>query len=361
MKTIYKKDSKGKIRVLNIWVDGATLHQTSGLEDGKYVLESKRISGKNIGKSNEVSPEQQAIKQMKSKITEKLKKEYFETREEAINSEVILPMLAHNYKDHSDKINWDEGVYIQPKLDSMRCLAIVKDNQVKFRSRLNTDILEEHGGSIRHLVPHFNNLPDGIYDGELYAHGYSFQDCMKMVKKYRPGISENLKLHCYDYISPESFEKRFQKLSEIIIGKEGMELVVTEKIRNEDDLKRYHSQFISDGYEGSMIRHGNEGYKLNADSVNLLKYKDFIDIAIKVIDVIPMDNRPEQGKLICIMEDGQETTVSLALSHEERKEILINKNDYIGQIAEVRFFEYTENNLPRFAACHGFRLDKKLK
>ena len=48
----------------------------------------------------------------------------------------------------------------------------------------------------------------------------------------------------------------------------------------------------------------------------------------------------------------------MKFSHAEREEILQNKDQYIGQMAEIRFFEYTEDGLPRFPVCHGFRLDK---
>ena len=48
----------------------------------------------------------------------------------------------------------------------------------------------------------------------------------------------------------------------------------------------------------------------------------------------------------------------MKFSHKEREEILTNKVDYIGKIAEVRFFEYSEDGIPRFPVCHGFRLDK---
>ena len=43
---------------------------------------------------------------------------------------------------------------------------------------------------------------------------------------------------------------------------------------------------------------------------------------------------------------------------QERQQILIDKADYIGQTAEIRFFEYTDDGLPRFPVCVGFRLDK---
>ena len=48
----------------------------------------------------------------------------------------------------------------------------------------------------------------------------------------------------------------------------------------------------------------------------------------------------------------------MKFSHKEREEMLTNKSDYIGMIAEIRFFEYTDDGIPRFPVCYGFRLDK---
>ena len=70
-----------------------------------------------------------------------------------------------------------------------------------------------------------------------------------------------------------------------------------------------------------------------------------------------MEARPSQGKLICKFPGGQ-FTANLKFSHKVREDILKNKNQYIGKTAEVRFFEYTDDGLPRFPVCVGFRLDK---
>lgn len=359
MTTLYKKDSKGKLRVLKIWTEGADLVQASGLADGKLKEDRKTCKGKNIGKSNETSPEDQAVSEMKSKITEKLKTDYFKTEKEAMNCAVILPMLAHKYEDKAKKINWKEDVFTQPKFDGMRCFAIVKDGDVRLISRENTDILEQHGNSMKHLVEPLSKLKDGIYDGELYAHGYTFQENMELIKKYRPGESENVKLHCYDFVSDQPFSERSSELTRRAKDCPVISLVATKVISNEKQLKENHSKYLSEGFEGTIIRHGKEGYELNHRSVNLLKFKDFIDIVGKVIDVIPSDARPKQGVLVCTSKDASGTfKANLKFSHKDREEILKNKAQYINKTAEIRFFEYTDDGLPRFPVCVGFRLDK---
>ena len=60
MNTLYKKDTKGRLRMLDISTDGASIVQVSGLLDGKATHNVSLCEGKNIGKSNETSPEQQA-------------------------------------------------------------------------------------------------------------------------------------------------------------------------------------------------------------------------------------------------------------------------------------------------------------
>jgi ATP-dependent DNA ligase len=112
-----------------------------------------------------------------------------------------------------------------------------------------------------------------------------------------------------------------------------------------------------------MIRHSDEGYAVNKRSSQLLKYKDFLDETYTVIDIIPSESRPDQGVVVCRMDPtgmtmGGTFNCGMKFSHFERKVILSCKEEYIGQKAEVRFFEYTDGGLPRFPVCVGFRLDK---
>lgn len=137
-----------------------------------------------------------------------------------------------------------------------------------------------------------------------------------------------------------------------------IKIVETIKINSEEEVKNYHAKFLSEGYEGTMVRWGNEGYKVNGRSSNLLKFKDFKDESYEVIDVLPSVKNPEQGVVQCKNTKGDTFGCGMKFSHSQREEILFNKSDYIGKMAEVRFFEYTDDGLPRFPVCVGFRLDK---
>lgn len=340
---LYKKDSKGKIRVLFVSANEITegqLIQRSGLLDGKQVTHSSICKPKNIGKVNETTPSIQAIAQAEALVKKKLDEGYFKTIEEAENGEVILPMLAKDFKKEVKKVKYP--CYCQPKLDGMRALGS-ENNTLTSRKGKKID-------TVKHLQ--FNHLNGAIIDGELYAHGKTFQENMSLIKKAKKG-SEEIKFHVYDLISDKPFIQRYELLYHLTKNSDSLILVPTIVVNNEKQLKAQHSKYISQGYEGTIVRHSDAGYGINKRDSQLLKYKDFIDLATKVIDVVPSDKNPKQGVIVC---DG--FRCGMKFSHAEREEILKNKENYIGKTVEVRFFEYTDDGLPRFPVAVGFRLDK---
>lgn len=359
MKTLYKKDSKGNIRELNYWVEGADFCQSSGLLNGNLVENRKTCKGKNIGKTNETTPEDQAVLEMKSKIREKLQEDYFETIDEAENMAVLLPMLAKSYKDHSKKINWKDA-YLQPKLDGMRCLAVIKENNVQLFSRDGINLQEKHG-SLQHIIDELKSRfkdMNMILDGELYIHGITFQEIMKKIKKYRAGDSESVQYHIYDRISQDNFLIRNLILSNFLRNSAILINVKTISVFDESDFKTYHEEFLSEGYEGTMVRWGTEGYKINGRSEHLLKYKDFYDLDAIIVDIVPAENRPDWGVVVCEY-NGKQFRATPKMPHEDKIQMLKDKDNYIGETAIITYFEFTDDGIPRFPIYKGIRLDNQ--
>jgi DNA ligase-1 len=361
MTKLYKKDSKGKIRVWIGHTNGAELIEEYGLIDGKLANSSKTCKAKNVGKANETTPEEQALAELESRIKNKLDKGYFRTEEEARTVKVIAPMLAKNYHKEKKKIDW-KTAYVQPKLDGMRCLAIIKNGNVTLKSRDGKVIstVRHINQSIAELVQILPQYDNSILDGELYAHGHTFQQNMSYIKKYSEGLTELVSYNVYDIVMDVDFTTRNIALLRLFNAKPRyIQEVLTYKVTTEEQLKSYHKNFLGDGYEGTILRWGDAPYKMKGRSSNLLKYKDFIDNVFEVVDVIPSDARPEQGVLVCINESGQTFKANPKMSHAERANLLTNKKEFIGQTAEVRYFEETDGGVPRFPVCVGFRLDKQ--
>lgn len=355
---IYKVDSTGKDRYLHIWTDEDILYQESGVVDtDNPVIHKKTCTPKNVGKSNETTGKEQAKLEKASLIKEKLREGYFKTLKEAQENkntnEVILPMLAKTYKDHKDKIDWT-NCYVQPKLDGMRCLAVIKNGVVKLISRQGKEIT-----TVPHIVYELKKLKRNIIlDGELYLHGVGFQNNMKLIKKNRPGETDKIKYHIYDTVSDSSFKDRNTNLETLQIdGIDNCEFVETFEITSEESIKHYHSQFLAEGYEGSIVRWGDAGYKIDGRSENLLKYKDFQDIALPIKNITPNEVNANHGTPWFELK-GKKFKAGCKLSHEDREDLLTNKDKYIGKTAELRYFELSDEGTPRFPVMCGIRLDK---
>jgi len=354
---MYKKDSKGKIRYLIIDTIGNKVIQRSGMVGGRETQRDSYCDGKNIGRSNETTGEEQAKLVAKSKFDKKLKEGYFRTKLEAETTVVVLPMLAKSFDKEEDKVVYP--CYGQPKLDGMRGLGSHSDQSITSRSGNKVETLQ-------HII---DALPItlGTLDGELYAHGVNFQENMRLIKKYRPGETESVKYHVYDFITdtPMPFEDRYHRLCMLCANIPEIEVVETVVINNKEELLEYHKKNLAAGYEGTMIRWGDAPYKLNGRSSNLLKFKDFIDLALPLMGVEPSEKVPGHGKPYFKWPGatGHRLGVDIlgcgvALDHRMRADILKNQDKYIGKTCELRFFEYSETGVPRFPVMYGFRLDK---
>jgi DNA ligase-1 len=94
---------------------------------------------------------------------------------------MIKPMLAHKFDE--SRVDFSEPVYIQPKLDGVRCV-FTKDGAF---SRTGKQFM-----NVRHiemaLQPLFNTSPHMILDGELYNHKlkHDFEKIISLVRKQKP-------------------------------------------------------------------------------------------------------------------------------------------------------------------------------
>ena len=121
---------------------------------------------------------------------------------------MIQPMLA--YKVSNKEVDWSEKVFMQPKLDGVRCV-ISKDGAY---SRTGKEWLNIHHITAN-LEPFFEKYPDVILDGELYNHELKddFEKIISLVRKTKPKESDRVEsagyvqFHCYDYIPGPALRK----------------------------------------------------------------------------------------------------------------------------------------------------------
>lgn len=334
---------------------------TRGLLDGKKTSTKEWIKkGKNIGKVNETTPVGQAIFNAESKRNKKLDDGYDYTVEGSRTkfNDLLKPMLAQSYDKHKKKLQYP--CFAQPKLDGIRCLARKRDGEVTLYSRK---------GKVLDLVPHINEALSHILedeqcaDGELYVYGWDFQRIISAIKK----TSEDTPMigyHIYDFPNmqnrDEPFSQRFSyaQTSRIMnvptelfnpAGQSPLTLVETPIMNSEEQLIEYEEVSINKGYEGIMARNTDSLYLFGYRSVDLLKVKRFLDAEYKIIGVTDGVSI-EKGCAIftCITIDGQEFSVRPMGTHEERKQMFLNADTYIGKMLTVKYQELSNDGIPRF-------------
>ena len=348
--TLFEKASTGKTKHWTISVDTneiefAVIIVKYGADDSKVRVSKKIIStGKNLGKSNETSPHEQALFEAEATWKKKLDKGYVENVGD-INDEVLLPMLAHTFQKRGHNIVYP--CYVQPKLDGIRCLAKkIDEKTIKYYSRMGKEF-----DTLEHLTPQLLNDMEvnQVLDGEIYSHNMTFQQMISLVKKLRPE-SITLEYHVFDIVDTSiDFTERNKKLEYTIHVNDLVHPVEAKLISCIDDVKFMHSEYIRDGYEGLILRNVTGMYKLNGRSADLQKYKEFQDEEFKIVGG-KESTGPEAGCIIfdVVNSKDQKFAVRPRGSFGQRKVWMNDLSNLIGKKLTVRYQELTDDGIPRF-------------
>ena len=266
---------------------------------------------------------------------------------------MIKPMLA--YKVDKKPVDWSEKVYIQPKLDGVRCVIYVDDKEnIRCFSRTGKEFhnLEHIKLSLNEFFFDYANV-DVILDGELYNHDLrdNFEKIISLVRKQKPTDqdardAENLvQYHVYDTIAEgPDYGDRFNWLIRYLPIAATMTLIKNTVVESQDEAKMLHNVHLAQGYEGSMLRL-NMPYEQKR-SYNLQKFKDFSDTEATIMGYEAGKGKFEGmiGKFFMQDDDGNEfgCPIGKGYNFAHRKIILDNIHDYIGQRATFTYFQRTK-------------------
>lgn len=390
---LYKKATTGAIQQWQIAAFDNVIQVIHGQVGGKLQTGTDVIKeGKNIGRSNETTANQQAELEAEAKWTKQLKKGYvkeFELAQEGATDALIegglLPMLAPNKsypKDDDFKKRIVYPCYVQPKLDGMRCIAIIEDGVATVWSRTRKKI-----PTIPHIVAALEaSFPEGrvVLDGELYNHAYKdrFEDLLSILRGDEPDADGEYlaaEFHVYDCperqarASQHTMEAPFEHRNAVIdklfdqiyinyvqqSGKYYVRRVDTVKANNEEEAVAYYEARIAEGYEGAMARNAAAPYESGRRSKHLQKMKEFIDQEFKILGA--NDGRGKDAGTVAtftVSVDGSiEKTcdVRLKATYARRRELWQNPEQWRGKLLTVRFKRWTAYGIPYIPVGQGIR------
>ena len=222
---------------------------------------------------------------------------------------MMKPMLAHKF-DNS-RVDWSKPVYIQPKLDGVRCLF----------------------------------TKDGAYSRT----GKKF---MNLARKQKPTADDRLdaqhlvQFHIYDYIDGkyESYKTRMHQLVNSAIYDVQIKYVPAYLVDSYNYAREMHADFLEKGYEGSIIR--LDGLYKHGRSYDLMKFKDFSDDEATIVGYEAGKGKRTGtlGKFLMMDDEGIEfgCPPGKGFTYKDLANILDNIHDYIGKRATFTFFERTK-------------------
>lgn len=360
---LYVKTAGGSINYWQIWTEGPDICMRWGQLGGKEQNNRTRAEGKNVGRSNETTADEQAIKEAESKYKKQLRLKYVPSVQEAEGGVNIKPMRAYELDAKRQK-KLVFPATAQPKYDGCRCMAYPNpDGTIRLMSR----------GGLDYTLPHIQEQLHGripaqwCLDGELYFHGWSLQTIRHHLET---PSEESLKIEfvCYDITSlppqPLTWAERYAHLHEWFLqhGPHARNVRQTPSyaVNSFGDIDHLHDQWVGEGFEGLILRLHDGEYRLASKSTSLLKYKKFQDAEFLVIDwsigkdgIIQYTCAQEEGHLFEARPKGTE---------EERARLLeeAQQGKAIGQKLTVRFMGRSDDNIPLHPRGIAFRPAKDM-
>ena len=267
------------------------------------------------------------------------------------------PMLA--YPVSNKPIDYDKPVFMQPKLDGVRCVI-----QYEKRVQPREDVVVAYSRTgkewknIKHILeqlkPFFQKYPNVILDGELYNHDFkdNFEKIISMVRKTKPTpearveSAENVQFHCYDIIDEKlPFDQRCEFISEsLMLMGNSVETVDTVMVFDEDEAQSIHRSNLKKGYEGSIVR-TNDTYACKR-SHNLRKFKDFHDTEATITGWVEGKGKRKGtiGKFLAVDSDGNEFGMPVMDKFKYLQDNFKLMQGYVGKTATFTYFERTKAN-----------------
>ena len=382
LKTLWKKDAKGSIRIWSIgWNEDGTYKMESGIwknQKGDYgkiktdVRETKPYKNEGLGTVGD-----RARKTALSKWTTKAESHRSDEIDETIDTRLVYPSACKKWESVKKK---SYPYIVQKKLDGNRALSHytleggTKGDEVVLLSRNMKEyfFVSHLRSQLKELIFKLSELtqwePTDFYiDGEVYLHNMPHQEIRSRIQqKTKPHKNESvLEYHVFDLIPAETDKdmttlKRFElldKLKSKVTHLTHIKFLDYKICKDESDTEEYLRLVESEGYEGLVLRQPDLPYIYKNKHNRMLKMKSFEDAEGVVIG----GKEAEGSNKGCIvwrlrcLETNTEFNCSQKGSFEHQRELFDNLESHIGEIITYKFYGRSNDGVPIMPDALGFR------
>ena len=270
---------------------------------------------------------------------------------------LLKPMLAKSETQITNRKIFDKDWYASRKINGIRTLVYFDGKEIHTASRggaINYDFVLDHIIHNPVLVDYFTKYPDLIFDCETYKHGWTLNKISGICRTQKTAYDgEPLELYVYDIVDVnKTFEERLQILNRIQQdlnlsfkperewdeNELKIQIVPHVLISGWDNMKKLHDEWVSEGWEGVVIRDPNVTYKPGGRGNQMLKIKNYIDAEYKIIGLTE-GLREEDMCFLMETPEGQQFNCKPMGDRAQKKWYREHIDELMGKMATIKYFE----------------------
>ena len=215
---------------------------------------------------------------------------------------LLKPMLAKSETQITNRKIFEKEWYASRKINGVRTLVYYKNGALHTASRggaTNYDFVLDHILSHPALVQYFKDHPDLILDSEAYKFGWTLNKISGICRTQKTAYDgEPLELYVYDIVDVnKTFEERLNLLDEFSQaldlsfdpernwneGELKIQIVPHELISGWEYIKKLHDEWVSEGWEGLVLRDPEAKYKPGGRTQIMVKVKEYKDAEYEIV------------------------------------------------------------------------------
>ena len=260
-----------------------------------------------------------------------------------------FPVMLASPQKEIDRITFP--CYAQTKMDGMRAMIVIRDNNVAVFSR-NGKIMGGLGDHFKPMVFHNNT----VYDGELAV----LDDVGKpfdrkagngilhkaVVGTINPEEIKRIRITLWDLIPVGDFEKgynptpyhaRYMELKSIPAN-DLFSIIETIQVNDMDEAQIVFKQMLDRGEEGIILKNNDHPWE-NKRSKQIVKMKEVIETDLKIIGFAEGEGKASKmlGALQCENKDGSiKVDVGTGFTDAQRIDIWGKREELLNTIVTVK-------------------------
>lgn len=326
----------------------------------KYYLQTEygTIKGKSIvSELKSPSPsKEKALEKAKTEWTNKKHQGYSETME---IKRPPAPMKAMDLEAGRLRIKYP--AVVQPKIDGLRLWTHwdKKTNKPFFESRQGKPYPKEFKNYLPEIYDEFNllfnknpKLKTWYLDGELVQFNTPPTKLRGFIVRELTNQLKNTKVIIFDGVNTlnpnQSFKSRFDELTKIFKNKtvinkmKNIELILTEKVNNWDEIQTKFEEYLETGFEGIVVRNLNAPYIYGKGSYDVLRSKPIFHQEFEIKGFIE-GSGADKGTVIwilsCLNDPKRSFRARPMGTREQRKKAFKMADKFIGKKILVKYYQ----------------------